>query len=204
MYTAPRTYLRPYEYVQSPTSSPSHTSEDVLDFQTFRGNEWANKGESISVTGKEGGVWTFDVKAGSGKEYFFERSGFSPLSVLKSPMILIAIATMGVVFGMPYLMDNSEFLPLLSSYLGWDRNRWSNRGRVICRVIRIYANKEQWIRNYVLSSRRGRRVVHSVEEQRRILCKVSMLRLGWLGRVVRRRGRIPIHHRREGLRDDLR
>jgi hypothetical protein len=31
----------------------------------------------------------------------------SPLSILKNPMILIAIFSMGVVFGMPYLMDNS-------------------------------------------------------------------------------------------------
>jgi hypothetical protein len=33
----------------------------------------------------------------------------SPLSILKNPMILIAIASMGIVFGMPYLMDNSTY-----------------------------------------------------------------------------------------------
>lgn len=32
----------------------------------------------------------------------------SPLGILKNPMILIAIASMGVVFGMPYLLENSE------------------------------------------------------------------------------------------------
>lgn len=32
----------------------------------------------------------------------------SPLSILKSPMILIALGSLAVVFGMPYLMDNSK------------------------------------------------------------------------------------------------
>ena len=31
----------------------------------------------------------------------------SPLSLLKNPMILIAIVGLGFVFGMPYLLDNS-------------------------------------------------------------------------------------------------
>ncbi len=36
----------------------------------------------------------------------------SPLSLLKNPMILIAIVGLGFVFGMPYLMENSApFLP---------------------------------------------------------------------------------------------
>ena len=38
------------------------------------------------------------------------------MSLLKNPMILIGIAGLGLVFGMPYLMDNSA-LPLLSSTL---------------------------------------------------------------------------------------
>lgn len=33
----------------------------------------------------------------------------SPLSILKNPMILIAGISMVVVFGMPYLMDNSKY-----------------------------------------------------------------------------------------------
>ena len=38
----------------------------------------------------------------------------SPLSLLKNPMILIAVVGLGFVFGMPYLMDSSK-LSLLSS-----------------------------------------------------------------------------------------
>lgn len=49
----------------------------------------------------------------------------SPLSLLKNPMILMAGVGMLVVFGMPYLMDNSEFLSaifpryLVSEFPGW-------------------------------------------------------------------------------------
>jgi hypothetical protein len=32
----------------------------------------------------------------------------SPLSFLKNPMILMALFSMVLIFGMPYLMDNSE------------------------------------------------------------------------------------------------
>lgn len=36
----------------------------------------------------------------------------SPLSLLKSPMILLAVVGLGLVFGMPYLIDNSTSLTL--------------------------------------------------------------------------------------------
>ncbi|KAH8593229.1 hypothetical protein B0O99DRAFT_547387 [Bisporella sp. PMI_857] len=75
---------------------------------TWRGNEWGNKGEAVKVEGKADGALGFDVRVLGKKEYFVERTGFSPLSILKSPMILIAIASMGIVFGMPYLMDNMD------------------------------------------------------------------------------------------------
>ncbi len=35
----------------------------------------------------------------------------SPMSLLKNPMILIAIVGLGFVFGMPYLLDNSTPSP---------------------------------------------------------------------------------------------
>jgi hypothetical protein len=40
----------------------------------------------------------------------------SPLSLLKNPMILIAGFGMLMVFGMPYLLENSEFLDLLYEF----------------------------------------------------------------------------------------
>lgn len=83
---------------------------EVQVWGTFRGNEWSNKGEVKEVKEVEDrvGVWGFDVKCMGKKEYFIERTGFSPMSILKNPMILIAGVSMILVFGMPYIMDNMD------------------------------------------------------------------------------------------------
>jgi hypothetical protein len=40
----------------------------------------------------------------------------NPMSLLKNPMILIAVVGVGMMVGMPYLLDSSTFFPpLLSS-----------------------------------------------------------------------------------------
>ncbi|RFU32677.1 hypothetical protein B7463_g3688, partial [Scytalidium lignicola] len=102
-----------------PESPPKGAADDekapvVQGWYTFRGNEWDNKGEEIPVRevveakdGKEA-VYGFDVKAGQEKDYFVERVGFSPFAMLKSPMILIALFSMAIVFGMPYLLENMD------------------------------------------------------------------------------------------------
>ncbi|KAF2746703.1 hypothetical protein M011DRAFT_386113, partial [Sporormia fimetaria CBS 119925] len=81
--------------------------ERVHAWQTFLGNEWGNKGEERgSGDGSKGVV--IEVKAVGGKQYFTERGGFSPLSFLKNPMILMALFSMVLIFGMPYLMENMD------------------------------------------------------------------------------------------------
>ena len=35
----------------------------------------------------------------------------SPLSLLRNPMILLAVVSIGIMVGMPYLMENSTFVP---------------------------------------------------------------------------------------------
>ena len=86
---------------------------------------------------KEEDIWTFGVKVQGGKDYFIERAGceiqisllrsrlvvtwltigiVSPLGLLKNPMILIAGFSMLIVFGMPYIMDNSPLLFSVSIY----------------------------------------------------------------------------------------
>lgn len=98
--------------------------EKVQAWQTFIGNEWDNKGES---RGEGGNGLVIEVQPRALKEYYQERAGckyslirpplcrshwliilVSPLSFLKSPMILMGIFTLIMVFGMPYLMDNSK------------------------------------------------------------------------------------------------
>ncbi|PMD26483.1 hypothetical protein NA56DRAFT_641196 [Hyaloscypha hepaticicola] len=83
------------------------SDKEVNVWGTFRGNEWNNKGEAVQAQ-KEEGTWTFGVKVQGGKDYFIERAGFSPLGLLKNPMILIAGFSMLIVFGMPYIMDNMD------------------------------------------------------------------------------------------------
>ncbi|KAF2755093.1 hypothetical protein EJ05DRAFT_478902 [Pseudovirgaria hyperparasitica] len=79
--------------------------EKVTVWQTFRGNEWDNRGER---RGEGGSGLVVEVGVGSGKEYYQMRQGFSPMSFLKNPMILMAVVSMGLIFGMPYLMDNMD------------------------------------------------------------------------------------------------
>ncbi|KAI9699408.1 MAG: hypothetical protein M1836_003019 [Candelina mexicana] len=75
--------------------------DDVVEvWQTFRGNEWDNKGEKK--------VLPVELQVLGAKGYYQAREGFSPMSYLKSPMILIAIAGMALVFGMPYLLENMD------------------------------------------------------------------------------------------------
>ena len=53
-----------------------------------------------------------EIKAGN-REWLCANAGWtvSPLSLLKNPMILIAVLGLAFVVGMPYLLDNSMFRP---------------------------------------------------------------------------------------------
>ncbi|KAL6796034.1 hypothetical protein GGI42DRAFT_345305 [Trichoderma sp. SZMC 28013] len=80
---------------------------EVKAWETYRGNEWANKGEEVQVK-SEGASRGISVKGAGSKIFFVERPAFSVFSILKNPMILMGLVTMGIVFGMPYLMDNMD------------------------------------------------------------------------------------------------
>ncbi|KAL6864415.1 hypothetical protein J3F83DRAFT_741697 [Trichoderma novae-zelandiae] len=80
---------------------------EVQAWETYRGNEWGNKGEEVPVK-SDGASRSVGVKAAGPKVFFMERTKFSVLSILKNPMILMGLVTMGIVFGMPYLMDNMD------------------------------------------------------------------------------------------------
>ncbi|KAK0705006.1 hypothetical protein B0H67DRAFT_522440 [Lasiosphaeris hirsuta] len=75
----------------------------VQAWETYRGNDWDNKGEAVPV-GEAG----LEVRVVGGKGYFMERSKFSVLSILKNPMILLGLVSMGIFLGMPYLVDNMD------------------------------------------------------------------------------------------------
>jgi hypothetical protein len=110
----------------------------------------------------------------------------SPLSLLKNPMILIAGVSMLIVFGMPYLMDNSTSCsaPLWVLFTDFAM---------------------QWIRNSVLNLKSVRNPLRSGADRLRTHCKISMLRLGWRALAVRERRRVKAlrgwWRKREELRD---
>ncbi|KAF2491622.1 hypothetical protein BU16DRAFT_516077 [Lophium mytilinum] len=79
--------------------------QKVEAWQTFWGNEWENKGEK---RGEGSGGVVVEVRPVGVKEFYQSRGGFDPLSFLKSPMILMALFSMVIIFGMPYLMENMD------------------------------------------------------------------------------------------------
>ncbi|KAH6999989.1 hypothetical protein EDB80DRAFT_725995 [Ilyonectria destructans] len=79
----------------------------IQAWETYRGNDWANKGEVVAV--REGSAGRgVEVRALGSKSYFMERPTFSVLTILKNPMILMGLVSMGIFIGMPYLMDNMD------------------------------------------------------------------------------------------------
>ncbi|KAM0335180.1 hypothetical protein ACHAQA_000221 [Verticillium albo-atrum] len=77
-------------------------------WETFRGNDWDNKGEAIAGREFPNGKG-FEVRAVGAKGYFVERSKFSIVNiVMKNPMILMGMVTMGIFIGMPYLLKNMD------------------------------------------------------------------------------------------------
>ena len=85
-------------------------------WQTFYGNEWGNKGEyrgggAVALGKQDDGAGVIDVelKPNNKKEYFMERPGFSPAAFLRNPMILMALFSLVMIVGLPYLMENSEY-----------------------------------------------------------------------------------------------
>lgn len=59
-----------------------------------------------------------EVKPAGPKSFYQQRGGFNLLGFLKSPMILMGLVSVVFIFGLPYLMDNSES-NLVSNDLKW-------------------------------------------------------------------------------------
>lgn len=98
---SPTHHFAPYR-VDVSTHPPS-----ISVSQTFRGNAWDNTGERLPA---------LEVRAIGQKEYFIVREGFSPLKMLGSPMILIAVVSLASIVVLPKVLDKSKF-PLLGNNL---------------------------------------------------------------------------------------
>lgn len=141
------------------TKAADENAQTISAWQTFRGNEWSNKGPSFG-TGR--GDLEIQVRPVSQKDFYMVRGGFNLLGFFKSPMILMALGSAVLIFGMPYIMENS-MLQLEDNECG------------------IYANLLQWILKPKPSSKRCRRRAHSREaKELRAHCRTSTLLAGWL------------------------
>ncbi|KIV98969.1 uncharacterized protein PV09_09299 [Verruconis gallopava] len=84
----------------------------IKSWQTFQGNEWDNKGEirgesDASVAGSSANTDVY-VNVLGVKDYYAKRLGFSIMSLLSNPMILIAFFSLALLLGMPYLVENMD------------------------------------------------------------------------------------------------
>ncbi|KAL1848042.1 hypothetical protein Plec18167_008737 [Paecilomyces lecythidis] len=111
----PKSYLldiRSREYVFAPYRVDVAADGTVIGvWETFRGNAWSNRGAEMFVA-TVGGSAIEDVivpaKVLARRGFYEERSKFSPLSLFKNPMILLAVFAMVVMFAMPKLMENMD------------------------------------------------------------------------------------------------
>jgi len=142
-----------------PSTTAEGTAEIIEVHQTFRGNEWSNKGQKY---GSAKDKLVIAIPPTGKRDFYMSRGGFDLMSFFKNPMILIGIASMGLVFGMPYLMDNS-----------------TRHSKAI-----IYAEKlimSQWMRRPRLSSRRCQRSHPWLRKDLRMLCRILILLDSWPG-----------------------
>ncbi|KAL2019435.1 hypothetical protein VTK56DRAFT_9640 [Thermocarpiscus australiensis] len=82
----------------------------VAAWETYRGNDWGNKGEAVPVADEVGrlGGKVVDLQVGGEKGYFMERSRFSLMSIFSNPIILLSLVSMALFFGMPKLVENMD------------------------------------------------------------------------------------------------
>lgn len=124
----------------------NNTAQEIVHvWQTFRGNDWSNKGPLLGSAQDE---LRIDVRPAATKDYYQQRGGFNLLGFLKSPMILMGLFSVVMIFGMPYLMDNSEALIA--------------RALLLDVIESMHADFVQWTRRRRQSSRRCRRVARSL------------------------------------------
>lgn len=151
--------------------------EKVRAWQTFRGNEWANRGEKRGESSAKGGEMLAEVRVLGRKEYYQERSGFSPLAFLKNPMILMGVFSLALIVGMPYLMDNSEWISLVLFHFpvpaSFSPPLPPARSFLhLSRVTNVMVRVLQWTKRLVPSSRRCRRAAR-LRKIRRPSCRTS-------------------------------
>ncbi|KAJ5929392.1 hypothetical protein N7454_007240 [Penicillium verhagenii] len=104
--------IRSSEFIFAPYRVDVAADGSVLGvWETFRGNPWDNRGAekyTVDATRKTQSDVTVEAKLVGRRNFFEERAKFSPMSLVKNPMILLAIVALAFTLGMPKLMENMD------------------------------------------------------------------------------------------------
>lgn len=95
----------PYRIDLAPSSDSSSTVITGA-WETYRGTKWEDRGVALVPAPTE--RLEMSAKVLGKKNFYEERQGFNPLSLLKNPMILLGGVALLFTFGMPKLMENMD------------------------------------------------------------------------------------------------
>ena len=95
----------PYRIDITPASDSSH-ARIAGAWETFRGTKWEDRGVALVAAPTE--QLDMSAKVLSQKNFYDERQGFSPMSLLKNPMMLMGVVALAFTFGMPKLLENMD------------------------------------------------------------------------------------------------
>jgi hypothetical protein len=100
-----------HDYIFAPYRidiSASSDSSNVITgaWESYRGTRWEDRGVALVAAPTE--QLDLAAKVLSKKNFYEQRQGFNPMSLLKNPMILMAVVALAFTFGMPKLMENMD------------------------------------------------------------------------------------------------
>ena len=88
-------------------STSSNSSTQITGaWETYRGIRWEDRG--VALVAAPTGQLDMSAKVLSKRNFYEERQGFNPMSLLKNPMILMGVVALAFTFGMPKLMENMD------------------------------------------------------------------------------------------------
>jgi hypothetical protein len=96
----------PYRIDIAPPSSETSGPVIIGAWETYRGTKWDDRGVPLVPAPTE--RLEMSAKVLAAKNFYEERQGFNPMSLLKNPMILMGVVALAFTFGMPKLMENMD------------------------------------------------------------------------------------------------
>ncbi|EXJ91925.1 hypothetical protein A1O3_00475 [Capronia epimyces CBS 606.96] len=95
----------PYRIDVSP--SPDSAGTVITGaWEIYRGTRWTDRGVAFVTAPTD--KLDLSAKVLAKKDFYEQRQGFNPLTLLKSPMILLGIVALVFTVGMPKLMENLD------------------------------------------------------------------------------------------------